>query len=366
MAVVAEVCSDRLLVRLRDASPTKLHDDAYWRTDGNSPVIVNESRALAFFSHYLPIGHTLRRVSTPGYEFTQASTPIRLENDPAPSVGKWIEGIWRDPASGKLHGWYHAEEPTAQRGLFLPHIGEVESCDDGQTWRCRGELLRAPATEADCSWQNGAIAGGYGDLCVVADREGRYLYLAFSSYRVDERAQGICFARMPRFRGGSPTAGLELWTEAGWRPSAGATPKSPWPFERGLRHADPRGFWGPAIHYNRSLGAYVMLMARTAGGRGDWQTEGLYVSCNPDLADPAGWSRALRLVEGGAWYPQVIAWEDGCGDTEAGGTARFFMAGFSAWMVEFSRPAGDQRRDFPLKPVAADFERQFGPGKSPW
>lgn len=35
---------------------------------------------------------------------------------------------------------------------------------------------------------------------------------------------------------------------------------------RGWRHADPDGFWGPALHYNRALGAFVMLFNRTAGG----------------------------------------------------------------------------------------------------
>lgn len=70
-------------------------------------------------------------------------------------------------------------------------------------------------------------------------------------------------------------------------------------------------------------------------------------------------------MRGGAWYPQVVGLDDGCGDAEAGAEARFFMAGFSAWSIEFSRPAGASL-DRLLQPTAADFRHLFGAGKPPW
>jgi hypothetical protein len=367
MSVVAEVCDGRVRARLRTAAPLKLHDDTYWRTDGNSPIIVDRSRVLSFFSSYEPRGHTLRRVGDRSLNFTLPSSPVRLVDDPAPHVGKWIEAVWRDPARGVLHGWYHAEEAAScSTRRFVPHVGELESEDEGSTWRWRGEVLRAPAGEIDCSWQNGAVVGGYGDLCVVPDRMGRHLYLAFTSYRTSERAQGIGLARMPRARSGPPATDLELWTRAGWQPASDAMPQPLWPQARGWRHADPDGFWGPAIHFNRVLDSYVMLIVRTAGGAGDLRTEGIYVSVNPTLADPMAWTRPLQLVRGGGWYPQVVGLDDGCGDTEAGAAARFFMAGFSAWTLEFSHPEAAPPTCNPLRPTAADFMRLFGTGKCPW
>lgn len=361
-----EICEGGVAIRIREAAPLRLHDDTFWRTDGNSPVLVSASRSVAFFSHYQPRGHTRRRVGDRALHFTASSVPVTLLDNPAPHVGKWIEGIWRDPATSVLHGWYHAEEPVPDCSLVVPHIGEVASSDDGVTWRCRGEVLRAPPDEADCSWRNGFFAGGYGDLCVIPDREGHHLYLAFTSYRAEERNQGVALARMPRVRGGSPAAALELWTASGWQPASDVRPEPLWPQTRGWRHADPDGFWGPAIHYNRALGAYVMLMTHTARGEGDLRTEGIYVSIAPSLADPNSWTLPRQLVRGGAWYPQVVDFDVCGGDSETSGMARLFMAGFSAWTIEFS-PCDIRRRTFrPLEPAAGDFLRLFGGGRCPW
>lgn len=362
----AEVCAYGLAVRIRETTPLKLHDDIFWRSDGNSPVLVSPSRTNVFFSYHQPRGHTRRRVGDRALRFATPSMPVRLLGDPLPLVGKWIEGIWRDPATSVLHGWYHAEEPVPDIGLFMPHIGEVESSDDGETWFCRGELLRWPADQIDRSWRNGFFAGGCGDLCVVPDREGRHLYLAFTSYSVDERAQGIALARMPRSRSGPPCDGLELWTVAGWRPSAGALPRPLWPQRRGWRHADPDGFWGPAIHYNRALDSYVMVMTRTAGGQGDLLTEGIHLSTSSSLADPSTWTEPCRIVCGGAWYPQIVDLDSCGGDSETAGSARFFMAGFSAWTIEFAHCDVSRRVSHPLEPDVDDFVRLFGHGKCPW
>lgn len=362
----AEVCEGGVAIRMRESTPLRLHDDTWWRTDGNSPILVSATCSIAFFSQYQPRGHTRRRVGDRALHFAAPSVPVILLGDPAPRIGKWIEGIWRDPATSVLHGWYHAEEPVPGCNLVVPHIGEVESSDGGVTWRCRGEVLRASPDEADCSWRNGFFAGGYGDLCVVPDREGRHLYLAFTSYCAEERNQGVALARMPRLRSGPPATGLELWTALGWQPASGGRPEPLWPQTRGWRHADPDGFWGPVIHYNRALGAYVLLMTHTAGGHGDLCTEGIYCSIAPSLDDPMSWTLPRQLVRGGAWYPQVVDVDVCGGDSETSGSARLFMAGFSAWTIEFSPCDVRRRISRPLEPDAADFLRWFGEGKCPW
>jgi hypothetical protein len=367
-AVIAQAADEHMQVTLRASPPVTLHDEDFWRTDGNSPVQVGGDGVTVFFSDYAPRGRTFRRRASRALRFEDKASAVRLLDDPDPQVGKWIEAVWKDTACGVLRGWYHAEEvaPCAAR-LFVPHIGELISEDDGVSWRCRGELLRAPPGQIDCSWQNGFFAGGYGDLCVVPDRLGRHLYMPFTSCLTDENFQGIVMARMPAARPPVPAAGLELWGSEGWRPAADRFPQPILRPARGWRHVDPDCFWGPAVHYNRALDAYVMLLNHTADGDGDLVQEGIYASINRALDNPAGWSPPLQIVRGGAWYPEVVGLEDGCGDAEAGGVGRFFMAGFSAWSIEFARPGYGPAINHPLHPTKADFARLFGVGKRcPW
>jgi hypothetical protein len=230
--------------------------------------------------------------------------------------------------------------------------------DGGSHWHGCRELLRT--TSFDCSWRNGFFAGGYGDLCVVPDLRAEWLYLYFTSYHAEPRAQGISVARFPAGQG-EP----QLWCESGWQRDMRLPPKPILRVERGWQHADPDAFWGPAVHFNRAIGRYLMLLNHTAGGAGDLRQEGIYVSSSRTLDDPTAWSRPLRLVEGGAWYPQVVGLQAGGGDTEAGAVARFFMAGFSAWELEFG--AGSELgRSRPLTLSKQDFVSAFGRARCPW
>ena len=358
--LLAEAGDAHLHVAFRAAAPLTLHDASRWRTDGNSPVRLRRDGATVFFSGYQPIGHTLRRRGSRDLRFDETPVPVRLIGDPEPQVGKWIEAIWQEP-DGPLHGWYHGEElAPGSTELFLAHIGYMQSTDDGLSWRCGKPLLRLPAGLADCRWQNGFMAGGYGDLSVVPDRAAEMLYLFFTSYHPDERAQGVSVLRLAARDLSTPAA---LWSKDGWRTGDGL-PRPIWPVLRGWRHADPDSFWGPAVHYNRALGAYVMLLNRTAGGDGDLLQEGIYASINRDVGDPTGWSPPLRIVRNGAWYPQVVGLEDGCGDAEAGAIGRFFMAGFSAWEIELAMPGTTTAR--PLALTRQDFAELFGAGCCPW
>jgi hypothetical protein len=356
---VAKIADDHLCVILRAAAPLTLQGDHCWRTDGNSPVLCSDSEVILFFSHYEPRGHTLRRSGRHFGDFTEVTAAVELLDDPDPTVGKWIEAVWQDP-DGSMRGWYHAEEPVlCPQKLFAPHIGELVSEDGGRRWRCVGEVLRLPSF--DCSWQNGFIVGGYGDLCLVPDCTGERLYLFFTSYHMDERAQGVAVARLSTNR----TRPLEMWCDSGWQSRVDLPPKPLWPVRLGWRHAGPDSFWGPAVHYNRALKRYVMLLNRTAGGAGDLRQEGIYVSTSATLEEPTEWTRPLKLVSGGAWYPQVIGVAPGDGDSRAGATARFFMAGFSAWQIDFTAPA-ETSISRPLTPTRQDFVTAFGDRRCPW
>lgn len=324
---------------------------------------MRDDGAIVYFSHYVPIGHTYRRRGSRGLDFDQPAAPVRFADDPSPGVGKWLEAVWARPAGGYL-GLYHAEELAhCPRQLFVPHIGLAQS-DDGIAWRLADPVLRPPAGQIDCAYRNGFFAGGYGDLCALPDRRRDHIYMAFTSFVADESAQGIVMAR---FAEDDPPGSLEWWQNGGWRKAGAGLPQPLWPMRRGWRHLDPDGYWGPAIHYNRQIDAYVMLLNHTAGGFGNLLQEGIYFSINRELAQPEGWSEPVKLVDGGAWYPQAIGLEAGDGDTSAGASARFFMAGYSAWTIEISPAAAGLEMGRPLKPTKPQFRALFGARhKSPW
>lgn len=321
--------------RLRPAAQLKLHGDQLPRTDCNSTVMRLAGRAVAFISHYVPIGHSYRRLGDLALNFAAPLQKVELRGDPDPAVGKWIEAVWRDP-SGRFYGWYHAEEVApCPRKIFAPHIGALVSDDEGASWRFLGELLRSPAQLIDCDANNGFMAGGYGDFCVLPDRDGLYFYVYFTSFVSDETAQGICVARYRIDARERPAPTLEIWSQGQWQRAAGALPSPIWKQARAWRHADPDGFWGPSIHFNRDLGVFVMLLNRTAGGTGNFHQEGAYVSFNARLDDPTGWGAPERIFAGGDWYPQAIGMGAQDSDTLCGAVARFFMAGTSDWEIEF-------------------------------
>ncbi len=345
---------------LVDAEPITLHGPGLDRVDCNTPVLSRAGGMLAFVSDYHPIGHTYRRQGT-SLGMLGPRERVRLLDDPDPQVGKWIESVWPDP-SGRLYGWYHAEEMApCERRLFMPSIGAIVSSDEGVSWRRIGPLLRPPPDTIDCTFDNGAVAGGYGDFSVVPDAGETWFYLHFSSYVADEAHQGVVVARYPMIERDAPAARLEVWSDGIWRPAGTARPAPIVPIARGWRHADPDAHWGPAVHFNRDLGLYVMLLNHCQRARRDWHSTGVDISFNADLADPSGWTRPRRLIDGELWYPQIVGLGEHDGDTSSGARARFFIAGFSAWEVHFTR--GRPAEVSPVRTItAATVGQLFGPG----
>jgi hypothetical protein len=366
--IIAEISDGRLQVLLRAARPLTLHTPDFVRTDANSPVLSDDSGMLVFFSHYQPRGHTYRRLFATGLRDGQPPQAVRWIDEPEPTLGKWIEAVWRDPATDRLYGWYHAEEFVGGPAkLFVPHIGAIASDDGGLSWHFLDEMLRAPVHLADIGYDNGFLAGGYGDFCVVPDRAGQYFYLAFSSYVADEAAQGIAMARFPIATRDHPASALELWNGSEWVSATGRLPVPLWPTRRGWRHVDPDAFWGPAIHFNRQLDAFVMLLNHTAGGFHNMLQEGIYVSVTRTPDNPASWSAPMRLVAGGAWYPQAVGLTAGSGDSFIDGPARFFMAGHSAWEIEFAWTSSPERKDRVLEATKPLYYSLFGDRHAaPW
>jgi hypothetical protein len=69
-----------------------------------------------------------------------------------------------------------------------------------------------------------------------------------------------------------------------------------------------------------------------------WSQEGAYVTFNPDVADPRGWSRPAKIRDAGQYYVQVIGTARGETDKLAGRVARLFVHGRSNEEIVFLRP----------------------------
>jgi hypothetical protein len=132
------------------------------------------------------------------------------------------------------------------------------------------------------------------------------------------------------------------WTE----PGLGGHVTPIFPVRVDWHKPDVDAFWGPSVHWNTHLESWVMLLNRAKDK--NWAQEGIYVSFNPDLANPTGWTTPVKILDAGElekskWYPQVVGTDAAKRETDqlAGKVARLFVAGVSKWEILFLRP-GEQ------------------------
>jgi hypothetical protein len=93
-------------------------------------------------------------------------------------------------------------------------------------------------------------------------------------------------------------------------------------------------FWGPSVHWNTFLNSYVMLLNRASDSA--WTQEGSYIAFSPVLDDPARWTKPVKIIDGGPFYPQVMGLEKDRGtDKLAGSRARLFLRGRSEYFLVF-------------------------------
>ena len=270
-----------------------------------------------------------------------------------PGDGVWIESVIVDEG-GTWYGYYHNEVPAALCGRLdrvMPRIGAARSRDNGATWEDLGIILEAPPGWHDCATTNQYFVGGVGDVSVLLDRESKDLYLYFGQYSKVPAAQGVALARLAWADRDAPAGRVSVFNGGAWLPASavvsedGDHTRVDWhyPFGTALQptarpwHDDDPGtdaFWGASVHWNVALQLYVMLLNRTRDEQ--FTQEGVYVSFARRLDDPAAWTLPIKIIDGGAWYPQVIGLEIAAGsDKQASGRARFFMGGQSSSFIEF-------------------------------
>jgi hypothetical protein len=189
----------------------------------------------------------------------------------------------------------------------------------------------------DCSAQNGYFAGGNGDFTVLLDSSRQYFYFYFTNYSGPLYSQGVAVARMAFADRANPSGKVWKFFRGDWRePGLFGRDTAILPAFDSWSSASTDSFWGPSLHWNTSLNQYVMLLNRSCCEPG-FPSEGTYISFNPDLGDPNGWTPPEKILDAdqSGWYPQVIGVEPEATDKVAGGNARLFIKGESYWEIVF-------------------------------
>ena len=313
------------------------------RADCNSPAFWSEGQLTIFNS----TGTQL--ISRGTDQFSQHATqPVTV--DRSDHVPMWIESVWQDP-DGTLFGWYHHEPSGICSGsrLTAPVIGAVISHDGGKSFEDLGIVLRSGGA-VDCGARNGFFAGGNGDFSVILDRDEEYFYFLFDNYAGDLSEQGVAMARMAVGDRRQPVGAVWKYFDGEWsEPGLGGRIKPVFRTAVRWQDANTDSFWGPSIHWNTYLEKYVVLLNH-ACCKPDWPQEGIYITFNPDLSDPAGWTPPVKILGkvdyDAGFYPQVLGTQTGETDTIAGEVARLYVHGRSNWLIEFSKEG------FPPTPVA--------------
>jgi hypothetical protein len=344
--------------------------------DSNSPLHW-DGDTLYLFNN---AGHPWR-TSGPDLEHlgNRISVDLGVQNN---KMNVWIESTWKDD-DGTLYGAYHYEPDTIcfsnQHILTAPRIGWIKSHDNGATWEDLGFIISADPCAINCQTHSPWDSGGTGDFSFILDREKQYFYFFGTSYDPRFEEQGIFAARMRYGDRNSPSGKVVKWHHGGWtEPALWGHVTPVFPAERDYHKPDGSMFWGPAIHWNTYLNAYVMLLNHAQDTK--LTEDGIFVTFNGNLDNPGGWSKPVmilnrekilqattigKVVDGmlliprgvyygelrpaadgtvitdtlsSGWYPQVIGTAKGETDKRCGRTGRFFMTGISRLAITFLKP----------------------------
>ncbi len=313
--------------------------------DSNSPMVwqLEEGvNALHVFTSrgypHLSTGRSVRRLSS-------AEAVAYIGDVPG---GIWLEAVINDEA-GVFYGYYHNERELAEcpeSGKTAPRIGAVKSLDGGRTWQDLGIVLDASADSYVCETTNTFFVGGVGDFSAVLDHQGMYLYFFVSTYAGDPALQGVGVARMLWADRDDPVGSVAVWQSGCWEyPGLDEHRRLAFPVAVPIINVtrswhDPAGqvdaLWGPSVHWNRYLDRYVMLLNHASDA--DWNPDGIYVAFSLTRDSLVSWTEPLKILDRGAWYPQVLGSREGDSDKLAGQNARLFMGGRSVYSLRFLKP----------------------------
>lgn len=268
-----------------------------------------------------------------GFEpLSQEPVIIHGRTDPFPL---WIESTWTD-GDGTVLGWYHQErlDVCAGSSLTVPEIGALVSHDGGRTFHDLGIVLTS-GDAPNCSARNGYFAAGHGDFSVILDRQREFFYFLFGNYGGEAGSQGISIARLPFRSRFSPVGEVRKYFGGGWdEPGLGGRVTPVFPATVSWAEENTDSFWGPSVHWNHYLNAFVILMNRACCAP-FWPQEGTYLSISRDLSSPSSWSTPQMVLPYGDWYPWAIDAKVEEHTGELGKHIRIFSRERSEWELEF-------------------------------
>lgn len=332
-------------VVLRDAPRLQFPGVVHGGADPNLPGDIDCSSPAHWDGGVLYMfystGHPFCSFGPDVFHLSRPSQRVKFDNEAGWTMGgRWIESTLK-AGDGRLYMWYHNEPPLAA-GRTAPRIGAMVSADNGLNWRDLGIVLEAPNGSNNLQSTNKYFVGGNGDFAVIADNDREYLYFFISTYNKDMAEQGVAVARMRYDDRDSPVGKVFKWHKGAWsEPGLGGHVTTIFPALIDWHRQDADAFWGPSIHFNTHLKAWVMLLNRAKDK--DWAQEGIYISFNPSLSDAAGWTKPVKILDAkdlkkSKWYPQVVGTDKEKQQTDklADKTARLFVAGVSKWEIVFS------------------------------
>jgi hypothetical protein len=275
---------------------------------------------------YSSAGEPMLNIFGPGLQHLATQRVLLDRRDHLPM---WIESVWHD-SDGTVFGWYHHERLglCPNSSLSVPEIGALVSLDGGKSFIDLGIIL-ASGEFLNCNAQNGYFANGHGDFSVILDRQNEYFYFLFGSYGGDVSAQGVAIARLPFASRREPVGAVQKYHQQAWlEPGLGGRVTPIFGASVSWHEANTDSFWGPSIHWNTYLQRFVVLMNRSCCSP-RWPQEGVYITMNENLTDPAAWTEPVKIIEYGDWYPWVMALEGEQPNAEAGQQVRLFVRGSS-------------------------------------
>ncbi|MFA5292745.1 MAG: hypothetical protein WC496_06885 [Phycisphaerae bacterium] len=282
-----------------------------------------------------------KRLSGPSLFNLKDDGFVKWDSDEKKS--RWIEATYQDE-DGTLYGWYHHEKGPVCRNRLpkyyaAPAIGQGVSHDNGATWFDMGFVIDDEPNSFNCDTLNKYFPGGSGDCSVIVDQKKEYIYFLFGTYGGDIEQQGISTARMLYNDRKQPGGKVWRWCDNGWtQPGINGRNSPIFPAVGDWHSTKPDAFWGPSVHWNTYLQSYVMILNHAIDPN-FWQ-EGIYISFNKNLDNPAGWSEPQLLRKDGSWYPLIVGTDKKKHQTDklAGKKARYFEQGVSLWEIEFFKP----------------------------
>jgi hypothetical protein len=206
-----------------------------------------------------------------------------------------ISGVARDPGTGQLLAFYHAEDhegmPPIPGGIpgFYCCIALAMSKDDGASFRKLGPVITASRPKD----VRGRSDQGCGDFCVVADADHRHLHAYYCDHsRIDHRGVQICLARCPLNDAGTTGHWRKYYGGGFDEPGLGG--KETPVVSASAMHADALF---PQVTFVPALRRYVMVfnitLYREFGLEANPRQSGIYMASSHDGIH---WSRPVQLV----------------------------------------------------------------------